>query len=141
MRPSSPGPWPRWTSRSTATRPSEARRPWIGPRSAALGARQRQRGDAQPERRLRGQAAFYPPVLVVDPVVLGLVEPHQSERLVLVHPGEQVVDLEELARVGPYRGLRQQHRPGGELPHLVNSGAEDAGERIRGMKVVAVDAD
>src|SRR6266571_523687 len=103
--------------------------------------RQGQRRYSQPERRFCRVAVFDPPVLVVDPLVLSLVEPHNPERVVLAHPGEQVADLDELAGLGPHRGLGQQHRLVGERPHLVNGAAEYPGECVGRKVVVAVDAD
>ena len=46
-------------------------------------------GDTSPERCFGRRIILDVPVLVIDPVVLGNVEPHQSERAVLAHPGEQ----------------------------------------------------
>ena len=85
---------------------------------------------AEPEGNLSKRVVGEPPVLVEDAAVLGLVEPHQSERLVLGHPVEQVLDLGELASRRPDRVLGQQHRLAGEGPHLRDGLAEDAGEGV-----------
>ena len=103
--------------------------------------RQCQGGSRSPERRFGRQVVLYVPVLMVNAVVLGDVEPHQPERAVLAHSREQVRDLRPLASFGTHRGLRQQHRLAGERPHLGNGLAEDAGEGFVRVIVVAVDAD
>src|ERR1017187_8326574 len=74
--------------------------------------------DAQPERRFGGRVVFDAPVLVVDAVVLGDVEPDQAECPVRGHAVEQVLDLGGLAGPGPDGGLRQQHRPAGKSPDV-----------------------
>jgi ATP-dependent Clp protease protease subunit len=109
--------------------------------SGTLRLRQGQSGGGPPEGRFGRRVVLDVPVLVVDPVVLGDVEPHQPERVVLVHPGEEVGDLGRLAGGGTRRGLRQQHRLTGEGSHLGNGLAEDAGEGFVGTVVVAIDAD
>ena len=81
------------------------------------------------------------PVLVVDPVVLRDVEPHQPERAVLAHSVEQVADLRGLAGLRSHGGLRQQQGLAGQDPHLGDRLAEHAAERVRRTVVVAVDAD
>ena len=81
-----------------------------------------------PEGRFGRRVVLDVPVLMVDPVVLGDVEPHQPERVVLAHPGEEVGDLCRLAGPGTRRGLRQQQRLMGERSHLSNGLAEDVGE-------------
>ena len=71
------------------------------------------------------------PVLMVDPLVLGHVEPHQPERRVPPHPGEQIPDLAKPGPPGPHGGLRQQHRLGRELPDLGNGRGRRRWRRYR----------
>src|SRR6202021_664616 len=98
-------------------------------------------GRPQTEGDRGRQAVFEPPVLMIDPAVLGLVEPHQPERLVGRHALEQVQDLDGLAGLGTGGGLRQQHRPAREGPYLFDGLAEDADEGVARPLVVTVDAD
>src|ERR1017187_3179091 len=100
-----------------------------------------QPGDAQPERGLGGGAVLDAPVLVVDPAVLGLVEPDQAQRPGCAHAVEQVADLDELAGGGADGGFGEEDGVGGEGADLGDGLAEDAGEGVGGAVVVAVDAD
>ena len=109
--------------------------------SDKLRMRQGQGRGGPPEGRFGRRVVLNVPVLMVDPVVLGDVEPHQPERVVLAHPGEEVGDLCRLAGVGTRRGLRQQQRLTGERSYLGDGLAEDAGEGFVGTVIVAVDAD
>ena len=58
------------------------------------------------EHRFGTWTVFDVPVLMVDPVVLSNVEPHQSEPAILAPPVEQVADPNGLAGLGPHGGLR-----------------------------------
>ena len=71
--------------------------------------------------------------------MLGDVEPHQPERAVLAHPGEQVRDLPGLVGLGTHCDFGKQHRQAGKSPHFGNGLAEDAEEGLGRSVVVAVD--
>src|ERR1700733_14239521 len=78
---------------------------------------------------------------MVNPLILGDVEPYQAQRLVLAHPREQARDLGRLPGLRPHGRLGQQDRLAGDLPYLNDGPAEDGGEGIRRPVVVTVDAD
>src|ERR1035441_1461660 len=101
---------------------------------------QRKSSGASPERRSGCLAVFDVPVLVVDPLVLVYVEPHEPDRSVQAHPEKWVWNLPSLAGVGTHRHLGQQEGQAGKGPHLNNRLTEDAEESLGGLVVVAVDA-
>src|SRR5690348_4801661 len=100
-----------------------------------------QRGGTAPERRFGRLIVFDTPVLVVNAVVLRDVEPHQPERAIVAHSGEQVRDLPGLISFGTHRDLGQQHRSTGKGPYFGDSLAEDAEEGLRRIIVITVDPD
>src|SRR5580698_3491283 len=81
------------------------------------------------------------PVLMVDPLVLGYIEPDKSEGAVLTHPRKQIGDLLSLVSIRTHRGLRHQDRKTGQHPYLNYGLAEDAGKSLVRTVVVAIDTD
>src|SRR5215831_294939 len=91
-----------------------------------------------PERGQAGRVALEPPVLVVDPVVLGLVEPHETEQVVGPDAGEQVGDLRRLPGHLPDADLGEEYRPLREYPYFGDGRQEGAVERVRAQVVISV---
>src|SRR5262245_7864181 len=81
------------------------------------------------------------PVLVVQPGMLGHVEPHESETAAMMHTREHVRDLLAGSRNLARGCLAYEYRLTGERPDSCERRAEDAGERVDRPVVVAVDAD
>src|SRR6266700_5141860 len=89
----------------------------------------------------RGGMPFQSPVLMVDPAMLGHVEPHQPEQVALDAPGEQARDDPGLPGDLPCRGLRDQHRFAGDSPYVVDRGVEYRRESVVMMDVIGINAD
>src|ERR1700744_6455297 len=102
---------------------------------------QRHSARGPPERGHPSWVTLQVPVLVVEPVVLGDVEPHQPQGAVLAHVREQRRDLGRLARDRARGRLRQQDRLTGERADLADGGPEHAEERVPRAVEVAVDSD
>ena len=81
---------------------------------------------------------FQSPVLMIDPAVLGLVEPDQPEQMVATNPGEQARDDASLPSDLSGGCLGEQQWFPGEFPNRSEGGAEDPGEGINPVVVVPV---
>src|SRR6266699_3468210 len=93
-----------------------------------------------PERGDCGRVAFQSPVLVVDAVMLGEIEPYEPGKMVVGDASYQRRDLTRLSRKLPDAHLRQQHRVVGDLANLPELAAAAKAEGVGPVVVVSVDA-
>src|SRR5262249_20710691 len=84
--------------------------------------------------------AFNAPVLMIYACMLMYVKPNKAQRPIAVHPGEEVFDLQELARRGTGCGFRYQYRLVGEQSDLLDGISEYALECVRWPEIEPIDA-
>src|ERR1700730_12936144 len=94
-----------------------------------------------PESHRGGWAVLDVPVLMVEPVILGNVKPHQPQQAVLVQAGEQVRNLCRRPSHWTHGGLGKQYRLAGKDPYLGDGLAEDISEGFVRAIIIAIDSD
>ena len=94
------------------------------------------RGGTRPARPI-----LEPPVLVIDPAGLSLIEPDEAEQVVGPDAGEQIGDLRRLPGDLTDPDFRQDYGSLGDYPHLGDGGQERIVEGVVALIVVPVDPD
>src|ERR1022692_3598768 len=83
---------------------------------------------------------FQSPVLMIDPAVLGLVEPDQPEQMVATNPGEQARDDASLPSDLSGGCLGEQQWFPGEFSYRVDGGPENSGKGVLPIIVISVNS-